>query len=83
MVLKNILNVVNNQYEIVFPMRLIRHSHDSIIESRLVRKGKAISNQYEILERIEFMKNYLIKKEFMNVCLNLNLDMFHIQLCHI
>jgi hypothetical protein len=62
MVLKNILNVVNNHYEIIFPMRLIRHSHDSIIESRLIRKEKAISNQYEILERIEFMKNYLIKK---------------------
>ena len=43
-------------------MRLIRHSNNPIVESRLVRKEKSISNQYETLERIEIMRNYLIKK---------------------
>jgi len=62
MVLKNIINVVNNQYEIIYPMRLIRHSHDPIIESELIKKEKYISNQYELLERIELIKKYLIQK---------------------
>ena len=62
MVLQNIINVVNNQYHIVYPMRLIRHSHDPNIESHNISKEKLISKQYETLERIEITKKYLIQK---------------------
>ena len=62
MVLKNILYVVNNQYELIYPMRLIRHSRDPTIQSQNISKEKLISKQYETLERIEITKKYLVQK---------------------